>query len=209
VPSPLGPRGGTAVCAGSFLFLSPFTTARRGAAKKTDAPPPPLPRTFAKSQTHSPTCRLFFLGFFLVRFWAFLGKGSSKTPLHIFLYKNTMSKTFSKQIDQNVGVNFSSTLFCFIAFSGVSQRWEFKSTTKNVLPKNCVEKFLQKIDKNPKPFCFRQKISRSWAFLGGGSSKTPFFFLMTLVLFWPLTHPPTTGVTDLFWRPLAARRARR
>jgi hypothetical protein len=32
-----------------------------------------------------PTIRLFFpLAFFLVRFWAFLGKGSSKTPLKYF-----------------------------------------------------------------------------------------------------------------------------
>jgi hypothetical protein len=34
------------------------------------------PRTFAKSQTHPPTIRLlFFLTFFLLRFWAFLGDG--------------------------------------------------------------------------------------------------------------------------------------
>jgi hypothetical protein len=26
---------------------------------------------------------------------------------------------------------------------------------------------------------------------------------LTLVLFWPLTHPPTTGVMICFWRPLA------
>jgi hypothetical protein len=39
------------------------------------------PRAFAKSQTHSPTSRIFCsLGFFLVTFGAFLGKGSSKTP---------------------------------------------------------------------------------------------------------------------------------
>jgi hypothetical protein len=30
--------------------------------------------------------------------------------------------------------------FCFIAFPGVSQRWEFKNTTKNVLQNNRVEK---------------------------------------------------------------------
>jgi hypothetical protein len=35
----------------------------------------------AKSQAHPTTSRLFFLGFlFLVRFRAFLGKGSSKAP---------------------------------------------------------------------------------------------------------------------------------
>jgi hypothetical protein len=47
--------------------------------------------------------------------------------------------------------------FFLIAFSGVSQRWEFKfkNTTKNVLQKNRAEKFLQKNrPKNPKPVFF-------------------------------------------------------
>jgi hypothetical protein len=30
---------------------------------------------------------------------------------------------------------------------------------------------------------------------------------LTLVLFWPLTHPPTTGVTDLFWAAPCPRAA--
>jgi hypothetical protein len=37
-------------------------------------------RAFAKSQAHPPNCRLVFGLFVLVRFWALLGKGSSKTP---------------------------------------------------------------------------------------------------------------------------------
>jgi hypothetical protein len=48
------------------------TSLPRGQQKKIDGPP----RTFAKSETHPPTIRLFFLTFVLVRFWAFLGKGS-------------------------------------------------------------------------------------------------------------------------------------
>jgi hypothetical protein len=91
---------------------------------------------------------------FLVRFWAFLGKGSSKTPQKYF-YKNAMSKTFSEKILRKPKKNSISVfpqLFCFIALLGVSWRWEFKSTTKNVLQKNRVEKFFKKIDpKNPKP----------------------------------------------------------
>jgi hypothetical protein len=51
-------------------------------------------------------------------------------------------------------------------FSGVSQRWEFKNTTKNVLQKNRIEKFLQKNRQNRSKTDF-------WAFLGEGSSKTP------------------------------------
>jgi hypothetical protein len=67
-----------------------------------------------------------------------------------------MSKTFPEKIDKNFDVSFSST-FCFIAFSGVSQRLELKqNTTKNVgnfkLAKKRVEKFLpKKSTKNPKP----------------------------------------------------------
>jgi hypothetical protein len=41
-----------------------------------------------------------------------------------------MSKTFPKKID----VSFPST-FLFYLVSGVSQRWEFKNTKKNVLQK--------------------------------------------------------------------------
>jgi hypothetical protein len=52
-------------------------TNSEGPAKKIDG----SPHTFAKSQTHPPTCRLFFpLDFFCARFWALLGKGGSKTP---------------------------------------------------------------------------------------------------------------------------------
>jgi hypothetical protein len=60
----------------SALSPQPCHRPPRGRQKKIDGPP----RTFAKSQTHPPTIRLFFLDFFLKsRFWAFLGEGSSKT----------------------------------------------------------------------------------------------------------------------------------
>jgi hypothetical protein len=45
-----------------------------------------------------------------------------------------MSKTFSEKIGEHFDVSFSS-IFCFIAFSGASQRWEFKNATKNFLQK--------------------------------------------------------------------------
>jgi hypothetical protein len=80
----------------------------------------------------------------------FLGKGSSKTPQKYFC-KKSMSKTFPKKIDKNFDVSFSSN-FCFIAFSGVSQRWEFKNTTKNVLQKkSCRKVFTKNSTKNPQP----------------------------------------------------------
>jgi hypothetical protein len=56
-----------------------------------------------------------------------------------------------------------------------SARWEFKGTTKNALrQKPCGQGFAKKIDQNSKTvffsICF---LSRFWAFLGEGSSKTP------------------------------------
>jgi hypothetical protein len=138
----------------------------RGRQKKSTDPPV---GTFAKSQTHPPTIRPFFVDFFLVRFWAFLGKGSSKTPLKYFS-KKSMSKTFpikTKKISKCVFLDFD--LFCFIAFSSVSQRWELKNTTKNVLQNNRV--FTKKSTKNQKPIFSRFALSRFWAFLGGGVQK--------------------------------------
>jgi hypothetical protein len=85
------------------------------------------------------------LTFFLVRLGAFLGKGSKskKTPQTHFC-KKSMSETFPQKNDQNFGVNFSSSSFDFIAFSGVSQRQEFKNTTESFLQKHRVEKFFYK-----------------------------------------------------------------
>jgi hypothetical protein len=77
----------------------------------------------------------------------FLGKGSSKTPQKYF-YKKSMSKNIRKKID----VTFSSAFFCFIAFSGVFQRREFKDTTKNVVKKkSCRKVFTKESTKNSKP----------------------------------------------------------
>jgi hypothetical protein len=89
--------------------------------------------------THPPA-DFFFFWFFFVRFRAFLGKGSSKTP-----YK--YSKTFLPYEKKSTKISLSAfpRLFLFIAVSGVSQRWDFKNTTKTFCKKNRVEKFLQKI----------------------------------------------------------------
>jgi hypothetical protein len=47
-------------------------------------------------------------------------------------------------------------LSCFIVFSGVSQRWEFRNTTKNVLQnKSCRKVFTKKSTKNSKPLFSR------------------------------------------------------
>jgi hypothetical protein len=93
---------------------------------------------------------VFSWHFFGIRFRMFLVKGSSKTPLK-YVWKKQMSKTFPKQIVKNSDVSFSSTFF-LIPFSGVSQLWEFNSTTKDVLQKkSCRKVFTKKSAKNPKP----------------------------------------------------------
>jgi hypothetical protein len=71
-----------------------------------------------------------------------------------------MSKTFCKQIDKI----FLLVFFCFIAFLGVSQRWEFKSTTKS---------FLQKfVPKNPKLF-FSRFFSHVFGRFSAGEGGVP------------------------------------
>jgi hypothetical protein len=79
-----------------------------------------------------------------------------------------------------------------------------KTLQKTFCKKNRVEKFLQKNrQKIQNRFLSPFVLSRFWAFLAEGSSKTPLKNIpkinLTQVLFWPLTHPPTTGVTDLFF----------
>jgi hypothetical protein len=53
----------------------------------------------------------------------------------------------SQKIDEHFDVVFPRFLFCFIAFSGVSLRWEFKYTTKNVLQKILPKSFYKKTTK--------------------------------------------------------------
>jgi hypothetical protein len=135
--------------------------------------------------------------FVLVRFWAFLSKGSSKIPLkycpYPYVFKKSMSKAFSETIDQKNNVSF-------IAFSGVSQRREFKNTTKNVLQNDRVEKFLQNN---------RQKVQNQFlldfsfiTFLGVSRLKMRLKnWKKTLScpgIFWPPRNQPTThvGVRD-------------
>jgi hypothetical protein len=72
-------------------------------------------------------------------------------------------------------------LFCFIAFSGGSRRWEFKNVTKNVLQGSCVKGLLllQLTNKSttkiqnrfPLDF-FNALLKKKWAFLGEGDLKT-------------------------------------
>jgi hypothetical protein len=84
-----------------------------------------------------------------------------------------MSKTFSKKIDKNSDVSFSS-IFLFYRVFGCFAAIGVQKHNKKRLQKNRVEKFLQK---NPQKiqnrFFIDFFLSRFWAFLGEGSSKTP------------------------------------
>jgi hypothetical protein len=55
------------------------------------------------------------LTLFLVRFWAFLGKGSSKTPSKCF-YKKSRSKALPEKIAKDLDVRFSSAFFVLSRF---------------------------------------------------------------------------------------------
>jgi hypothetical protein len=81
---------------------------------------------------------------------------------------------------------------------GVQKHYK-KRFAKKIVSKS----FYKKIDQKSKTDFFSFFLSRWWAFLGEGSSKTRLKkyrkINLTLVLFWPLTHPPTTGVTDFFF----------
>jgi hypothetical protein len=88
--------------------------------------------------------------FFLVRSWAFLGKGSSKTPLKYF-YKKSMSKTFPKEIDKKFDVSFSSAFWfyrvfgCFSAMGGQKHQQQ-KTFYRKILSKS----YFKTIDKKSK-----------------------------------------------------------
>jgi hypothetical protein len=84
---------------------------------------------FPDPPTHHPA--FFFLTFFSVRFWAFLGKGSSKTPQKYF-GKNSVSKTFPKFSKKNrcqLFLDFFCFIGCFPA-KFLSKFWE-KFSTRN------------------------------------------------------------------------------
>jgi hypothetical protein len=67
------------------------TPCRRRAPQPPIPNPPPPIHSLNPRPTHPPT-DFFLLTFFLVRFRAFLGKGSSKTPQKCFCKKSTSKK---------------------------------------------------------------------------------------------------------------------
>jgi hypothetical protein len=119
-----------------------------------------------------------------------------------------MSKK-NQKFRQKFRCQFFLDFFCFIAFSGGFQRWEFKNTTKNVLQKkSCRKVFYQKIDQKSKTDFFSNLFNHVFGrFSMRGVQKHDKKISeknLALVLFRTLTHPPTTGVPGFFFcRPLA------
>jgi hypothetical protein len=176
------------------FFLFCFRGASWGPPKQIDGPP----RTFAKSQTHPPA------DFFSKYVFGVSRQGAFKSAIKIFLQKVHV-ETFPKTTDRKNDISFSSTFFLSrfqVFFSD-----EFKNTTKNVLPKkSCRKGFTKNWTKNPKTdFSFLSiSLITFLGVLGDGDFKNTIKISKkinsTLVLFWPLTHPLTTGVADsLFW----------
>jgi hypothetical protein len=82
------------------------------------------PRVFAKSQTYLPNhLPTFFIDFFYYVFGRFSAR-EFKNTIQIFLQKVHV-ENFSQTNRQKNRCQFS-LVFCFVAFSGLSQRWEFK-----------------------------------------------------------------------------------
>jgi hypothetical protein len=138
----------------------------------------------------------------------FLDKGSSKISQQYFCKKST-SNTFSKQIDKNFGVSFSSTFFVLLPFPVFlsSQRWKFKALKKHFTKKVASKSFT----KNPKPKPIFFSISISFVtFLGvfrrGEFKNTTGHKKKYRVLF---SDPPNRGGPGPSTRALALAACRR
>jgi hypothetical protein len=92
---------------------------------------------------------------------------------HVHIFATSPCRKLSPKKSTKTSMSVFPRLFCFVVFSGVSQRWEFKDTKQIVLKKTPYRKVFTKQNRpevqNHFVLFF---LSRFWAFLGGGSSKT-------------------------------------
>jgi hypothetical protein len=126
------------------LFFSPgapWLYTRGQPKKSTDSPV----HLLNPKPTHPPFDFFVHDFFFPVRFWAFLGQGSAKTPLKYFC-KKSMSNAFSKQNRQKFRCQFFLDFFWLYRVFGCFSAMGVKKTPpKTLYEKHRVEKFLQKI----------------------------------------------------------------
>jgi hypothetical protein len=128
-----------AVAVGKARARGALALEARGRQKKIDG----RPRTFAKSQTHPPTIRLFFpLTFCFSTFLGVSRQGEFKNTVKTFLQEVHVEK--NPKIRQKFRCQFFLDFFCFIAFSGVFSDGSSETQQKTFYKKNRVEKFLQK-----------------------------------------------------------------
>jgi hypothetical protein len=110
-----------------FFWSAPWLQRRaqltRGRQKQIDGPP----RTFAKSQTHPPTTRFFFLDLFFSTFFSVSRQGVQKHHKHIFT-KKSCRKVFYKKFDQKSKTDFFSNFLS--RFWTFLEGGEFKNTIK-------------------------------------------------------------------------------
>jgi hypothetical protein len=148
----------------------------------------------------------------LLRFWAFLGKGSSKTSFKKKLQKVHV-ENFSQNFDKNFDVSFSSTFFVLSRFRVFLSDGSSKTLQKTFCKKNhtCQKVFTKNSTKNPKPtfsrnlfyhvfgrFSMRGVQKHDKKYQKNKSDPSPFSY------FDPPTHAPR-GSPIFFWRPLAPK----
>jgi hypothetical protein len=154
---------------GLFIWAGGKTIPTEGPAKKKIDEPP---RTFAKSQTHPPTTRLFFLDiFFSCVLGRFSVRGVQKHHKNIFT-KVHVERKF--KISTKISMSVFPRLFLFYrvfgCFSAIGvQKQHKKRFTKKIVSKSFLQKIRPKIQNR---FFLDFVLSRFWAFLDEGSSKT-------------------------------------
>jgi hypothetical protein len=125
-----------------------------------------------------------------------------------------MSKTFPEKIDKKFDVSFFSIFLFYRIFECFSAMGVQKHYRKRFSTKKRVEKFLQNNRQKTKEsktdffYDFFNRVFGRFSVRGVQKhDKKNIEKNLTLVRFWPLTHPPTTGVTDFFFAgPLKKKR---
>jgi hypothetical protein len=122
-------------------------------------------------------------------------QGEFQNTIKIFGQKVRVEKKI-QNFDKNFDVSFSSTFFFNRVFGCFSATGVQKHYQKSFAKKSCRKVFTNNSTRSPKPTCFGRFSVRE---VQKHDKKISKKINLTLVLFWPLTHPPTTGVTDFFY----------
>jgi hypothetical protein len=143
----------------------------RGAAQKKSTDPPV--HLLNLRPTHPPS-DFFFLDFFLGKFLGVSRQGEFKNTIQIF-WQKVRVENFSQNFDKNFDVSFSSTFFALSHFRVFFSDGSSKTLQKTFCNKIVSKSFYKKIDQKSKTDFFSNIfLSRFWAFLEEGSSKTRF-----------------------------------